>query len=98
MNRLDGRITRLENAKTGSDHDCHIMRVPDGEEGSPRSAAMVAAYAKRGIVLCPQAFKSLAARPFYVPITMDDMTDDELNGASDEIEANLANQPEAKIQ
>ena len=94
MNRLDGRITRLEKDRTGSDSDMQIMRTPEGEESSPRSAAMVAAYAKRGIVLSPQAFKSLAARPFYVPITLDDLSDDELEAHLRELEAIIAAHPE----
>lgn len=86
MSRLETRMSRLEGDAFGADDPTRFVHVPSGEEESERALQMFHDFAKRGIELWIRPIDWAPSQPLWVPVTLDDLTDDELQTAINQLD------------
>ena len=95
MNRLEARIARIEKEAFGTEDQEPVYFVPDDELSGPRAIALRDDHTRRGrdVSLMPSSWAPHQIT--WVALTLDDLTDDELQACHDNLSRLIANHPEA---
>lgn len=94
MSKLEGRLAKIERDKFGDREANWIIFVPEGKEYREKVLEMFNDYRRRHIDVSFHPANWAPSQPQWVPVSLDDLSDEDLQSCIDGLDALISKHPD----